>query len=65
MSRFERPVYPSDSGEKALVASQKVNATISRLRFKLSHIEGGLQPNRNGARKGYLPAATVERVSAD
>jgi two-component system OmpR family response regulator len=45
--------------------SQQINVTMSRLRSKLSHVEGGPQLIRTVRYEGYLLAATVERVSAD
>lgn len=52
-------------GGEGRVGSQQINVTMSRLRSKLSHVEGGRQLIRTVRYEGYLLAATVERVSAD
>jgi two-component system OmpR family response regulator len=44
--------------------SQQVNVTMSRLRAKLSHVEGGPQLIRTVRYEGYVLAASVERVAA-
>lgn len=45
--------------------SQQINVTMSRLRSKLSYVEGGPQLIRTVRYEGYLFAAAVERVSAE
>ena len=52
-------------GGEGRSGSQQINVTMSRLRSKLSHVEGGPQLIRTVRYEGYLLAATVERVSAD
>lgn len=52
-------------GGEVRAGSQQINVTMSRLRSKLSHVEGGPQLIRTVRYEGYLFAATVERVSAD
>ena len=52
-------------GAPARGGSSQINVTMSRLRSKLSHVEGGPQLIRTVRYEGYLFAATVERVSAD
>jgi len=43
--------------------AQQINVTMSRLRAKLSHVEGGPQLIRTVRYEGYILAANVERIS--
>lgn len=52
-------------GGEGRVGTQQINVTMSRLRSKLGHVEGGRQLIRTVRYEGYLLAAPVERVSAD
>jgi len=63
LSREQLTQGPRGSGPRA--GSQQINVTMSRLRSKLSHVEGGPQLIRTVRYEGYILAAAVERISAD
>jgi hypothetical protein len=53
------------AADEARAGSRKIIAGLSRVRFKVSHVEGAPQLIRTLPCEGCMLAATVERVFAD